>query len=56
MKFSGSPRRSGENIIKANKNKKKTIKPKISLDVWYQWNGTFLGVLAKPRGLFEPVW
>lgn len=56
VKFSGSPKRSGVNRTRYARRAVNTVYPNKSLEVWYQWKGTFLGFLLIPRGLLDPVW
>lgn len=55
VKFSGSPRRLGENRASAIRGVIIKVSPKMSLMEKYGWNGILSQSDTIPRGLFEPV-
>lgn len=55
VKFSGSPKRFGENRASAMRGVSMRINPRISLNEKYGWNGILSQSETRPRGLFEPV-
>lgn len=54
MKFSGSPRRFGENRASAMRGVSMRTNPRMSLKEKYGWNGILSQSDTRPRGLFEP--
>ena len=54
VKFSGSPRRFGENRARAIRGVSIRINPSMSLNEKYGWNGILSQSDTIPRGLFEP--
>lgn len=56
MKFSGSPKRNGENRATEERVRSRTMNPTRSLVIKNGCIGIFLGAEDSPKGLFEPVW
>lgn len=54
VKFSGSPRRLGENRAKLERGRSIRMKPRMSLREKYGWKGILSQLDEMPRGLFEP--
>lgn len=54
VKFSGSPKRFGENRASAMRGVSMRINPRMSLKEKYGWNGILSQSDTMPRGLFEP--
>lgn len=55
VKFSGSPRRFGENRASRSNSKSSKVAPSRSLYEKYGWNGTLSVFEGRPVGLFDPV-
>ena len=54
VKFSGSPRRLGENRASAIRGVIIRVSPRMSLREKYGWSGILSQSDTRPRGLFEP--